>query len=116
MEGTIERIVAESGAIERCPECNRVLVNDHCVVHLDVDPKKDMRVKAQLGDGTTVVFDAKKVEHLLGLSTEDIHALPEHDAANLVQNKFKDQSVTVTVNPINEKERIYRVTKIHAFG
>lgn len=116
MEGKIRRIVPESGAIERCPECGRVLVNDHCVVHLEVEPVKDLRVKGELEDGATVVFGAEKVEDLLGLTVDEIHALPEHDAVTLVRKTFKEQDIEVVVDPIKEEDRIYRVTRVNSFG
>lgn len=58
--GTIIDIRDGSGLIERCPECNRVIQNDQCRVHGEVDGVDDLRVKAILDDGTetlTVVLD-----------------------------------------------------------
>lgn len=115
MEGTIERIIPQSGAIERCPECSRVLVNDHCVVHLDVEPERDVRVKAGLDSGDTVIFGRDHVEHLLGLTADDIHALPEHDALNLVEDRFKGKQVAVSAAPIDADDGVYRVEQINAF-
>lgn len=113
MEGHITRILGNSGAIERCPECSRVLVNDHCVVHLDVEPVKDIRVKAKLDDGRTVVFGSDLVEHLLGLTAEDAHALPEHDMLNLIQGTFRDKDVSLDVTPIDEDDGVYVVETIN---
>lgn len=115
MEGTIERIIPQSGAIERCPECGRVLVNDHCVVHLDVDPDKEARVKAGLDTGNTLVFGTDQVEHLLGLTADELHALPERDALTLVQETFTGKSVTADAAPINGEDGVFRVERIASF-
>lgn len=116
MEGKIERIIPQSGPIDRCPECDRVFVNGHCVVHLDVEPEEDVRVKAGLDSGDTVIFGSETVEHLLGLTVDDLHALPEHDAQNIVQNKFKGKQVAVSASPIDEDDGVYRVQGIESFG
>lgn len=116
VEGTIKEVIPQSGAIERCPECGRVLVNDHCVVHLDVDPEKDARVKAGLDTGDTLVFGADHVTHLLGLSVDELHSLPEHDALRIVQDRFEGAAVEAEAEPINSDERTFRVQRIASFG
>lgn len=114
VEGTIATILGNSGAIERCPECGRALVNDHCVVHLDVEPEQDVRVKAELEDGTRVVFGTELVEHLLGLTTEEAHSLPEYDVLNLIQGTFRDKHVSLTVTAINEEDDLYAVNEVQS--
>ncbi|MCJ7479056.1 MAG: hypothetical protein MUP63_02650 [Candidatus Nanohaloarchaeota archaeon QJJ-7] len=111
-EGRITRVLNGSGAIERCPECNRVLVNDHCVVHLDVDPVEDLRVKAEISSGETLVFNGDFVQHILGISPGDAHALPEHDILNVVQEKFTGKEIEVTASQISDEDMWY-VEEIH---
>lgn len=81
IEGRVTRIVPKSGYIERCPECNRVLVNDHCPVHLDVYPVEDFRVKAAL-DSTRKVMVANG-EVAEKLTDIDIEMAKEMDTEDL---------------------------------
>ncbi|WP_423751392.1 Single-stranded DNA binding protein [Salinirarus marinus] len=49
--GNVIEVRDGSGLIERCPECGRVVQNDQCRVHGDVQGEDDLRVKAILDDG-----------------------------------------------------------------
>jgi replication factor A1 len=63
-----------SGLIQRCPECGRVVQNDQCRTHGEVDPEDDLRVKAILDDGTetvTAILDRELTEEIYGGTLED---------------------------------------------
>jgi replication factor A1 len=63
-----------SGLIQRCPECGRVVQNDQCRTHGQVDPEDDLRVKAILDDGTdtvTAILDRKLTEEIYDGTLED---------------------------------------------
>jgi hypothetical protein len=102
--------VPQSGAIERCPDCHRALVNDHCVVHLDVDAVKDLRVKAKLSDDRILIFNGETVEDVLEVTTEDMHALPEHDVLSIINGNFKGKTVDATISPIDDN--LFRVDEL----
>jgi ssDNA-binding replication factor A large subunit len=116
IEGKIERIFSDSGAIERCPECRRALVNDHCPVHLDVDGIEDLRVKVKLDNDMKVIFNGDLIEHILGIKKSDANALPDHDVKRIIHDKFSKKSVNVEASPISEDDQLYHVKSIQKLG
>jgi replication factor A1 len=52
VEGTVLEIKKGSGLIYRCPECNRMLQRNVCMVHGAQEGNPDLRVKAVIDDGT----------------------------------------------------------------
>ena len=100
--GNVIEVRDGSGLIQRCPECGRVVQNDQCRSHGQVDPEDDMRVKAILDDGTdtvTVVLGRDLTEEIYGGTLEDAleHARDEMDrevvadeiAAGLVGKEYR---------------------------
>jgi len=72
--GNVISIRDGSGLIERCPECGRVVQNDQCRTHGQVDAVDDLRTKAIVDDGTgtvTVVLDDDLTARLYGGDLED---------------------------------------------
>jgi replication factor A1 len=70
VEGIVLDIRPGSGLIIRCPECNRVLQNNACMVHGKVDGEYDLRIKSVLDDGTGalgVILNREITERILGL-------------------------------------------------
>lgn len=70
IEGVVLDIRSTSGLIKRCPECNRVLQNESCMVHGKVEGVLDLRVKGVLDDGTgavTIVLSRDITERILGM-------------------------------------------------
>lgn len=112
LKGQIEKIFSDSGAIERCPECRRALVNNHCPVHLDVEGIEDLRVKVRLENGIKIIFNGNTIENVLGIKKSDANALPEHDVKRIIHDKFSKKSVTVEATPISEEEKLYHVKNI----
>lgn len=107
LEGSIVGIIPKSGAIERCPECKRALVNNHCPVHLDVDPNKDLRIKAKLNTGKQLIINSGLAEKLIGLSIEDAHSLSEDEVIKKIKDRIMDREIKAEVRPINEEKNIY---------
>jgi replication factor A1 len=67
--GNVLEVRDGSGLIRRCPECGRVVQNDQCRSHGDVDSEDDLRVKAILDDGTdtvTVILDRELTAAVYG--------------------------------------------------
>lgn len=107
IKGKVVKIVSGSGAIERCPECGRALVNDHCPVHIDIEPEKDLRIKARLDSGELIVINGEEAEKMLGIKTKEAHLLPEYDVLKLIRGKIKDKEIKANISPINREEKIY---------
>lgn len=89
IEGRIMRIVPKSGYIERCPECNRVLVNNHCPVHLDVEPVEDFRIKAALDSAQKVVVaNGEVAEKWTNIDLEMAKEMDDEDLDCLLEVKL----------------------------
>lgn len=89
IQGTITSIVPKSGYIHRCPECNRVLVNDHCPVHVDVKPKENIRIKISMNsDSRIFIANGKIAEKLLGINIENAKKIVEEDLNCLIEVKL----------------------------
>jgi len=74
LTGNVIEVRDGSGLIQRCPECGRVVQNDQCRSHGEVDSQDDMRVKAILDDGTatvTVILGRELTEAVYGGTLED---------------------------------------------
>ena len=72
--GNVIEVRDGSGLIQRCPDCGRVVQNDQCRSHGEVDPEDDLRVKAILDDGTdtvTVILGRDLTETVYGGTLED---------------------------------------------
>ena len=74
LAGNVIEVRDGSGLIQRCPECGRVVQNDQCRTHGQVDPEDDLRVKAILDDGTdtvTAILDRELTAEVYGGTLED---------------------------------------------
>lgn len=74
LTGNVIEVRDGSGLIQRCPECGRVVQNDQCRSHGQVDPEDDMRIKAILDDGTdtvTVILGRELTETVYGGTLEE---------------------------------------------
>ena len=72
--GNVIEVRDGSGLIQRCPDCDRVVQNDQCRSHGEVDPEDDLRVKAILDDGTdtaTAILGRDLTEDVYGDTLED---------------------------------------------
>jgi replication factor A1 len=95
--GNVIEVRDGSGLIQRCPECGRVVQNDQCRSHGEVDPEDDMRVKAILDDGTdtvTVVLGRELTEEIYGGTLEEAldHARDAMDR-EVVADEISEQLV-----------------------
>ena len=62
------KILSNSGLIQRCPECNRVVSKGLCPVHGRIKPKEDLRIKAVFDDGERT-YDAILNEEIVAKLT-----------------------------------------------
>ena len=88
LRGKITQIYDGSGLIQRCPKCNRWIIDDFCMVHSDVEGIWDLRIKARFDDGKvrcTLIFKKDITEKSVGITLEEAKKLGE--AATLARIK-----------------------------
>ncbi len=72
--GALVAIQQNSGFIQRCKLCNRVLKKGVCAVHGKVDGYDDLRIKCVIDDGTNyyeVILNQENIEKLTGIGIEE---------------------------------------------
>jgi len=72
--GNVLEVRDGSGLIQRCPECGRLVQNDQCRSHGQVDPEDDLRVKAIVDDGTdtvTAILGTELTKEIYGGTLDD---------------------------------------------
>jgi ssDNA-binding replication factor A large subunit len=80
LTGKIAQIYDGSGLIQRCPKCNRWIIDDFCIVHSDVDGVLDLRIKARFDDGKercTLIFKRDMTEKSANIALEEAKKLGE---------------------------------------
>lgn len=80
IEGTVIEVKNGSGFVMRCPECNRVLINDECSNHGKVKGKPDLRMKLVVDDGTgsvNSIMGKEITEKLIGKTLEECKKIME---------------------------------------
>ena len=80
LSGKITQIYDGSGLIQRCPKCNRWIIDDFCMVHSDVDGVLDLRIKARFDDGRercTLIFKKGITEKSVNITLEEAKKLGE---------------------------------------
>lgn len=71
--GAVVDVRRGSGLIERCPECNRSIMNGECQAHGKVDPVMDLRLKLTVDDGTgaiNAIVNRELTEKLTGITLD----------------------------------------------
>lgn len=80
LSGRITQIYDGSGLIQRCPKCNRWIIDNFCIVHSDVEGIWDLRIKARFDDGKercTLIFKKEMTEKSVGITLEEARKLGE---------------------------------------
>jgi len=80
LTGEITQIYDGSGLIQRCPKCNRWIIDNFCIVHSDVDGVGDLRIKARFDDGKercTRIFKKGITEKSVNITLEEAKKLGE---------------------------------------
>ena len=78
--GKITQIYDGSGLIQRCPKCDRWIIDNFCMVHSDVEGVWDLRIKAQFDNGKeqcTLIFKREVTEKIVKLTLEEAKQLGE---------------------------------------
>lgn len=74
LEGKIVEIQDGSGLIQRCPKCDRWIIDNFCIVHSDVEGIWDLRIKAKFAydqRSCNLVFKRKSAEMATRISLEE---------------------------------------------
>ena len=80
LNGRITQIYDGSGLIQRCPKCNRWIIDNFCMVHSDVEGIWDLRIKARFDDGKercTLIFKKEVTEKSVGITLEEARKFGE---------------------------------------
>ena len=80
LTGKITQIYDGSGLIQRCPKCNRWIIDDFCIVHSDVAGVWDLRIKARFDDGKercTLIFKRDMTEKSANITLREAKKLGE---------------------------------------
>ena len=80
LNGKITQIYDGSGLIQRCPRCNRWIIDNFCMVHSDVKGVWDLRIKARFDDGKercTLIFKKDMTEKSANITLEEARKLGE---------------------------------------
>ena len=74
LNGRITQIYDGSGLIQRCPKCNRWIIDNFCIVHSDVKGVWDLRIKARFDDDKeqcTLIFKRDVTEKIVNITLEE---------------------------------------------
>ncbi|MCW3129749.1 MAG: hypothetical protein N2V75_06620 [Methanophagales archaeon] len=80
LNGKITQIYDGSGLIQRCPKCNRWIIDNFCIVHSDVEGVWDLRIKARFDDGKercTLIFKKDVTEKSVNITLEEAKKVGE---------------------------------------
>lgn len=80
LNGRITQIYDGSGLIQRCPKCNRWIIDNFCIVHSDVEGIWDLRIKAQFDDRKErypLIFKKEVTEKIVKITLTEAKKLGE---------------------------------------
>jgi replication factor A1 len=100
--GTIVAIRSDSGIIQRCPECRRILRESACLEHGPQQGVEDLRLKFVVDNGihnASLILGKEPSEKLLGKSQEEIKESisksSQGDFLTEVRNNYLARKVTI---------------------
>jgi len=98
LSGKITQIYDGSGLIQRCPKCNRWIIDDFCMVHSDVDGVWDLRIKARFDDGKercTLIFKKDMTEKSANITLEEAKKLGETTTLERIKNALIGKNIKI---------------------
>ncbi len=104
LEGEILVLTPRSGAILKCPTCNRTVKENICVVHAEIEPVRDIRIGLAVKDGSgvkKVEFSGEEASKVAGLSIEQAHSLDEGKLASKLEDKLVGKIVKLNYSKSN---------------
>lgn len=105
IEGTVIELQQGSGLINRCPECNRVLINGECKIHGAVEGIEDVRIKCIVDDGTgaaSISFNREQTEKLIGKKMEEIKEMSEGEFLDEIRDKILAHPLRIRGNALTD--------------
>ncbi|HUV79686.1 MAG TPA: hypothetical protein VMW40_02505 [Candidatus Bathyarchaeia archaeon] len=98
LNGRITQIYDGSGLIQRCPKCNRWIIDNFCMVHSDVEGTWDLRIKARFDDGKercTLIFKKEMTEKSVGITLEEARKLGEAATLERIKNTLVGKNIEI---------------------
>lgn len=98
LNGRITQIYDGSGLIQRCPKCNRWIIDNFCMVHSDVEGIWDLRIKARFDDGKercTLIFKKEMTEKSVGITLEEAKKLGEAATLERIKNTLVGKNIEI---------------------
>ena len=114
IEGTVIEIRPGSGLVSRCPDCNRVLMNEQCSIHGKVKGVPDLRVKMVIDDGTGAVgsvLNRELSEKILGITLDECKKMDNNDLINEINNKLFARRILLHGNALGDDFGTNIITK-----
>ena len=105
IEGTVIELQQGSGLINRCPECNRVLINGECKIHGAVNGIEDVRIKCIVDDGTgaaSISFNREQTEELIGRKMDEIKEMSETQFLEEIRDKILAHPLRIRGNALTD--------------
>jgi len=96
--GKITQIYDGSGLIQRCPKCDRWIIDNFCIVHSDVEGIWDLRIKARFDDGKvrcTLIFKKDATEKSVGIKLEEAKKLGEAATLERIKEALVGKEIEV---------------------
>lgn len=98
LEGKITKIYDGSGLIQRCPKCDRWIIDNFCMVHGDVTGNWDLRIKAGFDDGKKrhmLIFKRETTERILKLTLERAKELGEGEVLERIKKEIVGKNAEI---------------------
>jgi len=89
LTGRITQIYDGTGLIQRCPTCNRWIIDNFCMVHSDVAGIWDLRIKARfegVNERCTLIFRRDMTENVAQLTLEEAKKLGDAGTLERIRN------------------------------
>ncbi|KAF5430755.1 ssDNA-binding replication factor A, large subunit [Candidatus Methanophagaceae archaeon] len=96
--GKITQIYDGSGLIQRCPKCDRWIIDNFCIVHSDVEGIWDLRIKARFDNGKvrcTLIFKKDATEKSVGITLEEAKKLGEVATLERIKEALVGKNIEV---------------------
>ena len=96
--GKITQIYDGSGLIQRCPKCDRWIIDNFCIVHSDVEGIWDLRIKARFDNGKvrcTLIFKKDATEKSVGITLEEAKKLGEAATLERIKEALVGKNIEI---------------------
>ncbi len=96
--GKITQIYDGSGLIQRCPKCDRWIIDNFCIVHSDVEGIWDLRIKARFDNGKvrcTLIFKKDATAKSVGITLEEAKKLGEAATLERIKEALVGKKIEV---------------------